>query len=218
MIAERKAAFSAKFREFKSHKKDVQKKIFLSGVLGAATFATVWGGMSTFVLKEAQWVDKWMPGSFDTALALGISYTTQTAASLINLNQEKRLLKNPKIRMNQNFPATVVFHGSEVVKPSKEEDKGKRSIAAILTPTIPFAVFSLVREPTLISLALLSPDTIRELALFKTGQTIFSLLQAGVGEVALRTIGREEKVEEPVKEKVLSSGLVFEAPSVAAGD
>lgn len=220
MIAERKAAFSAKFREFKSHKKDVQKKLLVSAGLSAGIIIANWVGIGSFALKEADSVGKWLPPG---GWMLGLGYGAQIASSAVSLVQEPRLLN--RIGMNQNIGETAAYYGLEKIKPLKE--KGRRSVTAVLSTTALSLAWIIPREVTLASVAL-SNGKMQELAVLKSTQAFFGFSQSGAAEVVLRTFGRKKKVEEPVKEKaeikhkVPSSGLVFQAQRVpvpvVAGD
>lgn len=193
MIVERRAALGAKLTEFKSHKKHIQKKLLISAGLGAAMVGITWGGLPYLALREGTALSKFLPGSSINGLALGVSYGIQTAASFINLNQERRILENQKIGISQNFGATATFYGLEKVKPLKKKER--RSIAAVVVPSLVSYAWSIPREMTLVSLALLSPDKMQELAVLKSTHALFSLSQAGAAEIALRTIGKEKKTE-----------------------
>lgn len=200
MIAERKEALQKRIGEFTKQNGDVKKKLFISAGLSAGIFVANWVGIPAFALEETELVGKWLPGSWDKGWVLGLSYGAQIASSAVSLIQERRLLKNLRIGMNQNLAETAAYYGLEKIKPLKE--KGRRSLVAVLTPTIASLAWIIPREMTFVSLALLSPEKMRELVILKSGQGLFSLSQAGAAEIALRTMGKEKKVEETKEEKI----------------
>lgn len=196
MITERRAALQAKVTEFNGHKQDVKKKLLISGVLGGAIAATNWVGVPALTLTGSpfmSFVYRHLPEALDRGLILGLTYGVHVGASVANLIQEGRLLKNPQIALSQNFGATLAYHGLEKVGLLKEK-KGKRSIAAVLAAAIGSLSWTIPRESAFISLALLSNDKMQELTVLKSAHALFAFSQAGAAEVMLRTFGREKRV------------------------
>ena len=128
----------------------------------------------------------------DKGLTLGLSYVVYTASSVANIIQGRRVLKNPRIELSQDFGAALAYHGLERVKVLKGE-KETRSTVAALAPVLVSLLWTIPREFAFISLALLSDDNMQKLIVLKSGQTLMNFLQAGGAEIALRTIGRERK-------------------------
>lgn len=208
MIAERGAALRAKFSEFKNHKIDVKRKLLISAGLSAGVAVTNWVGIPAFVLKETEFVGKLPPEGW----MLGLGYGAQTASSVWSVIQERRLLNNPRIGMNQKIEETAAYYGLEKIKQLRE--KGRRSKAAVLTPTLLSLIWVIPREITLFSLAL-STGRMQELAALKSAQASFSFSQSGAAEVVLRTFGREKKKVKEKEAEIFASGVVF-APQPSA--
>lgn len=204
MVLERKEALRKRIGEFKKQDGNVKRKLFISAGLTTGIFVANWVGIPAFALEKAELARKWLPGSWDKEWALGLSYGAQIASSAVSLIQERRLLKNSRIGMNQNLGETAAFYGLEKIKPLKE--KRRRSIAAVLTPTIVSLAWIIPREITFVSLALLSDGNTQTLIMLKSGQTLINLLQAGAAEVALRTIGKDRKP----KQDLPSSGTIVD--------
>lgn len=207
IVAEKKAAFQNNISEIRGHKKDIKKKLLISGLLGGAIVTANWIGVPAFALNESRLIYRHLPEVVDRGLILGLTYGVHTAASIANLIQEGRLLKNPQIELSQNFGATLAYHGLEKVVVLKEK-KGKRSIAAVLVAAIGSLSWTIPRESAFISLALLSDDGIQKLSALKSGHALMALLQVGGAEIALRTIGREKKADNG--QVLPSNGVVFE--------
>lgn len=190
-IAGKKAAFKNRITEIRKHDGDIKKKLLLSASLGAVTLGVNWGGIPALALKESKWAKGLAPDSLNPGLVLGLGYGIYTVSYLVNLIQQRRLLE--RINISQDFPATVVFHGLGKIGSLKEKRVG-RSIAAVSTPTLPSLAFAvIVREPALYSFAALSPEGMWGLAMLKSAQGVFNLVQSGAAEIVLRTKGRGEK-------------------------
>ena len=192
ILAEKRMAFQNRITVIKGHKKDVKEKLLISGVLGGTLVAANWIGIPTFALSEPGLIYRHLPGALDRGLILGLTYGVHAAASIANMIQEGRVLKNPQIELSQNFGATLAYHGLEKANVLKEK-KGKRSIAAVLASAIGSLSWNIPRESAFISLALLSNDNTQKLFALKSGQAVMALLQVGGAEIALRTIGKERK-------------------------
>mgnify|MGYP001619428964 CR=1 FL=1 len=193
MIADRKAAFQNRVSEIKGHSEDIRKKLLMSAALGGAIATVNWVGASAFALNEPALIYSHLPETLYKGLILGLTYGVHVGASVANLIQEGRLLKNPRIELNQNFGSTLAYHGLEKINILKEK-KGKRSMAAVLASAIGSLSWTIPRESAFISLALLSNDKMQELTVLKSAQALFAFSQVGAAEVILRTFGREKKV------------------------
>lgn len=192
IIAEKKAAFQNNISKIRNHKKDVKKKLLISGVLGGTLVAANWVGVPAFALNESALIYRHIPEALDRGLILVLTYGVHGAASVANMIQEGRLLKNARIELSQNFGATLAYHALEKVNVLKEK-KGKRSIAAVLASAIGSFSWTIPRESAFISLALVSDDNMQKLFALKSGQALMALLQVGGAEIALRTMGKERK-------------------------
>lgn len=196
ILAGKKAAFQNNISEIRGHKQDVKKKLLISGILGGAIATTNWVGVPALTLTESPFIYRHLPEALDRGLILGLTYGVHFGASVANLIQEGRLLKNPQIELSQNFGATLAYHGLEKVGVLKDK-KGKRSIAAVLAAAIGSLSWTIPRESAFISLALLSNDKMQELTVLKSAHALFAFSQAGAAEVMLRTFGREKRVGKP---------------------
>ena len=206
IFARKKAEIHGQVTEIRAHNKEVKKKLLISAVLGGAIVTVNWVGVPAFALQESAWVYGHLPEAWDKGLVLGSTYGVHAAAYIVNLVQEGRILKNPRIELSPNFGATLAYHGLEKINVLKEK-RGKRSIVAVLAPAIPSFCWSIPRESAFISLALLSDDNIHKLFVLKSGQALLLLLQASAAEVVLRTIGREKKP----KQSLPPSGTIVDA-------
>lgn len=192
-IARGKEAFKNIKTEIKHHEGDVRGKIYLSAGLNAAVLGINWGAISVFALKESGWIGNWTPINLNTSLALGISYGINIVSSLLNFNQERRLLQNERIEMSQDVLATFIYHRLGRVDFWKEKRKG-RSIAAVSAPAVGSLIVSAaLKESAFLSIAAISPEMMQRVVVAKSGQGFFGLFQVGVAEIALRTAGRERK-------------------------
>jgi hypothetical protein len=182
-------AVKGRITEFRGHESGVKRKILLSAALGTVIFGVNWGVIPAISVRESELI----PAGLTTGLILGASCGVNIAASLVNVNQERRLLQNENIDMSQDIPATVIFHGLNKVDFLKEKRKG-RSIAAVSVPTATsFIVSSALRESVFISLAATSPERMKAIIMLKSAQAASNLVQAGVAEIVLRTKGRNNK-------------------------
>jgi len=201
IIAEKKVDFQNNISKIKARNKDIKKKLLISGALGGTLVGANWVGAGAFALNESALIYRHLPEGLDRGLILGLTYGVHAAASVANLIQEGRLLKNPKTEMSQNFPATLAYHGLGKVEVLKEK-RGKRSVAAVLAWVIGSLSWNIPRESAFISLALLSPDKMQELTVLKSAQALFAFSQVGAAEIVLRTIGRQQEKEESKEESV----------------
>ncbi len=216
MFAERKEAISSKITEFKNHSKDLKKKIIIAGFLHGVTIAVAWVAIPAFILGETELAQKWLPLFLNPELQLGLSVVAENASSGVLLpNQDRRLLKNPKIGTSEDFWATAAYYGLERVKSLKEE-KEKRSMLAVLGMTSLSLTWVIPRELAFLSAAMLSENNMRSAAMIKSTQTVFNLSQAGATEIVLRTIGRDKKLEKIVEEEPKESRFASARRAVRA--
>ena len=181
-----RAHFENKINEVKNHDNGIKKKILLSAGLGVTVFSANW--IAPFIIKESDWFKSLSaPSDLDSGIALGLVYVANFSILLINLNQQRRLLQNENIEMNQDISATVAYHGLEKIKSLKKK-RTSRSLFSVLTPAL-FAIPGAIARDSSIYFS----SGAWELTLFKSAQTAFNLVQMGAAEVALRTKGKEKK-------------------------
>jgi hypothetical protein len=205
-ITKRKTDICNGITEFKKHPHGIQKKILLSLGLGAGVLATNWAGIPTFVLQESARVQSLLPVSIDGFAALVTSYGINAASFLINLNQQRKLLQNENIEMNQDLSSTVLYHGLGRKEFWKNRPTG-RSIAAISAPTIVSAVVTaLARESVFITIATVSPERMPQIVIMKSAQGAFNLVQAGAAEIVLRTFGKKKRFENYTQKLLFLNG------------
>jgi hypothetical protein len=188
-IINRSNAVKGRITEFREHKGDVKKKIMLSAALGTVIFGVNWGVIPAISVRESELI----PAGLTTGLILGASCGVNIAASLVNANQERRLLQNEKIDMSQDIPATVIFHSLDKVNSLKEK-RMERSVASVSVPTITsFVISGILKESVFIPLAVTSPERMKAIIMLKSAQGASNLVQAGAAEIVLRTKGRDRK-------------------------
>lgn len=204
-IASRAAAFKDKMTDFKSRDHAIKKKVGLSAVLGGAVLSVNMLGLPFLAHTEVGWLNSLASGDLNNGWMLGAGYGASITASLVNLNQIRRLLQNEQIETSQDLPATLTYHGLGKVDSLKEKRKG-RSIAALSFP-IAYTIASTVPKDSLFQSVIVSSGGVQELAALKLLEAIFIFAQAGIAEFALRTVGRKKETKNKVEElPVFESG------------
>jgi hypothetical protein len=209
-ITRKKETFKKGITEFKNSTPNIKKKLAISFGLGVAVFGANWGLAPAMSIKDYGFV----PTEWNTGVAIGVSYAVNIASTLINLNQQRRLLQNERIDLSQDIIATAIFHGLSKASSLKEKRK-PRSIAAVSTPAIISTIYSAIaKESAIFSVAAVSPNGLEGVVVLKSIQGISNLLQAGAAEIVLRTKGKEKKTAE----NKIKEFSVLDGKAIGPGD
>ncbi|MDP2585670.1 MAG: hypothetical protein Q8P29_02200, partial [Candidatus Levybacteria bacterium] len=159
-------------KEFKNHDFNTKKKILLSAGLSVSTLGISWGAIPVLTALNQEWIRNFSPVSLNTGLAIGLSMGVNMACSLVNSNQERRLLE--KFDFDQDFPQTILHNRLGAINFLKER-KTVRSTASVAASVIAsFAIGAFVRDsPLLLTVG------IERFSVIKMSQGLFNLGQAG---------------------------------------
>ncbi len=204
-ISRKTAEIKNGIKEFRNHDFNTKKKILLSAVLSASTLGIAWGAIPVLTTLNQEWIRNFSPVALNNGWATGLSVGVNVACSLVNSNQERRLLE--KFDANQDFPQTILHNRLGRINFLKER-KTIRSTASVAASAITFfAIGTLVRDsPLLLAVGM------ERFAAIKTTQGLFNLVQAGVAEVPLRTVGREKKTKRKAKEITIFDSQTITEP------
>lgn len=105
------AVLKSKVTEIRGHEKHIKRKLLISTGLSMGIFVSNWVGVPAFALSESELIYMHLPGALNRGLILGLTYGVNMLASVTNMIQEGRLLKNPRIELSQNPISTLAYHG-----------------------------------------------------------------------------------------------------------